>query len=66
MQCGWRWDHPKFPKPIQKKEAAFSDSSFILSFWSMLMHTLDAKIYLLNLDHRYTVRTYHSFFGNYY
>ena len=20
MQCGWRWDHPKFPKPIQRKD----------------------------------------------
>jgi len=20
MQCGWRWDHPKLPKPIQRKE----------------------------------------------
>lgn len=20
MQCGWRWDHPKFPQPIKKQE----------------------------------------------
>ena len=20
MQCGWRWDHPKLSKPIQRKE----------------------------------------------
>lgn len=20
MQCGWRWDHPKFPNPIKRKE----------------------------------------------
>ena len=19
MQCGWRWDHPKFPSPIKRK-----------------------------------------------
>lgn len=31
MQCGWQWDHPKFSKPIQRKQISGWHTSYFLS-----------------------------------
>ena len=31
MQCGWRWDHPRFAKPIKREELSGWHASYFLS-----------------------------------
>jgi beta-1,4-mannosyl-glycoprotein beta-1,4-N-acetylglucosaminyltransferase len=30
MQCGWRWDHPKFPQPIRRQELSGWHTSWFM------------------------------------